>query len=67
MRQFLSNDRVPNPELPPWERFVKFAGIVAKVPKTEADKAGETEGDNRHGPMTVALSRARVRRTKRTG
>jgi hypothetical protein len=26
--------------LPPWERFQRFIGIIAKVPKAEADKEG---------------------------
>ncbi len=67
MRQFLSNEGVPDSELPPFERFQRFAGMIAKVSKTEANEVGETQDDKRHGPMTVALSRARVRRTKRTG
>jgi hypothetical protein len=33
---------VPNPKLPPWERFQKFVGMIVKVPKAEADKAIRT-------------------------
>jgi len=29
---------VPGPELPPWERFQRFAAIISRVPKEEADK-----------------------------
>lgn len=34
----IPNTSVPHPELPPWERFQRFAGIIARVPKEEADK-----------------------------
>jgi hypothetical protein len=34
---------VAGPELPPWERFQKFAAIISRVPKADADKQREME------------------------
>jgi hypothetical protein len=61
VRQFLSNEGMPNPELPPLERFTKFAGIIAKVSKAEADK--EDVKDSGAVKRSVR-SRVSVRRAK---
>lgn len=43
--RLIQNEQVPHPELPPWERFQEFVGIVSKVPKGEADKGRERIGN----------------------
>jgi hypothetical protein len=51
---------VPNPELPPFERFTKFTGMIAKVSKAEADKersgagsAKRTQGEGKRSKREV--------------
>lgn len=36
----IPNDKVPGAGLPGFERFQKFVGLIAKVPKIEADNIG---------------------------
>jgi hypothetical protein len=36
---------VPGAALPPFERFEKFVGLIARVPKEEADKIGDRIAD----------------------
>jgi hypothetical protein len=56
----ISNSEVPNPELPPFERFTKFTGMIAKVSKAEADKersgagsAKRTQGEGKRSKREV--------------
>ena len=37
----IPNSAVPNPDLPPFERFQTFVGMIAKVSKQEADGLGD--------------------------
>jgi len=34
----IPNESVPGAGLPQWERFQRFAALIARVPKEEADK-----------------------------
>jgi hypothetical protein len=36
----MPNEAVPGPDLPQWDHFQRFVGMIAKVPKEEADKVG---------------------------
>jgi len=42
----ITNSAVPHPELEPAERFARFARMVARFPKAEADESerGRIEG-----------------------
>jgi hypothetical protein len=44
--RLIPNESVPGAALPPWERFEKFVGRVARVPKEEADKGRSRELKN---------------------
>jgi hypothetical protein len=54
VRQFLSNENVPNRGLPPFERFTKFVGIIAEASKAQADRQKDAL---KTGPQVKSLSR----------
>ena len=39
----IPNERVPMAELPPWDRFQNFVGIISKVSKEEARDEADKE------------------------